>query len=450
MKQKLFKKIMLITNIIIISLVFTACETGKVENDNYFTSEHFKQESAKKINTWNRLMDNGLGQELDISVEDKGIRVTAEGVIADEINTFILIKIEDLEGNKKFTRTHPVDGNIDEYEWIELSGDIEKNLIEYSSDDEYPPIVNVKDIYQREKNINKLLLKTNKMRVDSGNINIKIRDLLSMEYYDLQTVDRRQGNWDIDITAEKLDSKEYIVDKVLNIDENNITINKVTIAPTETKVEYTFNTFNSKKPYFINSYKFLLENEGEVYKDSILSEISSFHVNKVGRFTATASLESIYIEDPEEIDIIVQSYEYSNPIQKYYELDLDNLPQTLEYYDSKVIVESVKYTEDTTEIVIKEDTSEDREYFKSTIYTKGFIEDADNGSWIFQQYSQPIRVYKPEEKVEIQTIVIDIKEVTSTEINEDNKDRLLKPKEIYIQGQKYIKYPNKKINLKLK
>lgn len=197
-------------------------------------------------------------------------------------------------------------------------------------------------------------------------------------------------------------------------------------------------------------YRFLLEHKGKTYKESDLVGYNTFYINKLGTVVDKVSLKSLYIEDPDEIDIILEAYEYTTAFKKYYKLDLDNLPQTLEYDGSEVTVESVEYGENDTIINIKEDTDEDRKYLKSNIYTKVFLEGEEDDSWISYKYSDPTGPYNPREKVENQQIIMSLDAIHTTPITESNRANVLKPDQIYIQGQSYIEYPNEKINLKLK
>lgn len=462
-KKKTFKTTILILSIIIIPLIFTACTSKGVKEEDDFSSnysKYFKEESAKVIKTWNRLSDAGVVEELDISIEDNGIRVTVEGVIAEEFKTLILLKVEDLNGNAKFRNSFNVKDGADIAEKIELSGDL-KEIDEFPS-----PMTSVSSLYQEEEGINKLLIQTNPINENEGQINLKIREFMSTVSKDgeitpliniEEDVERVRGNWDMGIETKKLESYKYKVDKQIVIDGNEIKINNIIIAPTETNIEYEFKVFNKEEKYYLDSLKFFIEYEDKIYDypklgSSVYQYIANSSYGTL-KNNEVASFESLYLEKPDNINLILNSYRYKTKYKKSYDLDLDNLPQKLEYQDSILTVESIKDTDDLMAITIKEDDNKDRKYISTNMYIDFPVILNDNSKTTIQSHSGFFVSHNPE-KLEEQIITMTKRYDTNSDgemesFDEDIKS-VLKPERILIEGQEYVKYPDKKINIKFK
>ena len=88
-RVKRFTRTGLIAIALSLLLVVTAVAT-----DLFGLMEGWKKHSEITESAWEQLILNGVGQKLDISTTDKDIKITAEGVISDELNTIILLKVE--------------------------------------------------------------------------------------------------------------------------------------------------------------------------------------------------------------------------------------------------------------------------------------------------------------------------------------------------------------------
>ena len=255
------------------------------------------------------------------------------------------------------------------------------------------------------------------------------------------------------------------MDEVIDLDGNEVRIKKITLAPTETNIEYEFETFNAEKKYFLNSLSFLVERGRKVYgKSNIGISYNSYH-NGYGTVKGMTSLESLYLEDPSEIKLIVEEYRYSNKIltskgDKRYNIDFDNLPQVIEYNDSKITIEDIIYEEDIAEIIIKEDDGKDRKYVRTDMHMEYDL--GERGTVYF--YSNDMesefrndrgKVVNLEDKLyNEKTYNFIIRQ--KIRINRDKDleysiaDDMIKQGVFYIQGQRFIEFPNKKIIIKLK
>lgn len=455
-KKKGFKRSLLIASIITIFIAVTAFGAELL---SYL--EYWKLASVEKTMAWDELIDAGLGQKLDISVEDSGVRVTAEGVIADDLNTLILLKIEDLNGETKFSDGYNIKDGINIAESIEASGDLKQ-----FSDFMLPTAIPV-NLYQEEEGVNRMIIQMDTMTKDKGKIKLKIREFMSLledeeEFnpgteVDESLIKRVKGNWDMEIEAEKLKTYKYKIDKEMLVDGNEIKINNIIIAPTETSIEYEFRVFNKEEKYFVNSVRFSIEHKGKTYKYPKLG-ISNYHSylnNKNGPIynSGVTTLETIYLENPDSIDLILNSYRYNTKEKKSYVLDLDNLPQELEYGNSILTVEAIRNTGDLSEIIIREDDSQDREYISTSMYMDFPLILNDGSESSIRSYSPIYSSHDTERLVRQEMSMVKMdeeKEGHDADGFYDNIKTVLNPERIVIEGQAYIKTPNKKINIELK
>ena len=423
----------------------------------------WKKSSEIDILAWEKLIENGVGQKLDISVSDKDIKVTAEGVIADELNTIILLEIKDLKGSTRFTPAWDSGGQNP----LEIGGDIPRFI------EEVPPSVNYNPLYAEDESTIKLMLKAGPMDKDEGEIEIKLNELMSMINEDEESIIRVNGNWNMVIPAKKLKSKTYDVNETIDMDGNKLIIEKIILAPTATNIQYKVETYNKGKRYFIDDISFLVKADGKTYGRSELS-YGEYERANFGYSNGEFHIQSLYLEKPKDIDIIVNTYRYTTRGLKKYDIDWDNLPQTIDYQGSQITVEDIKYNDDSTEITIKEDDSRDRKYISSNIYLVGKdvshvnIDGKDN---YFNDNFKIYATYLDYETRDSKGAVKDIEDKFWTDefhnfvfswklslseenfrrhdtTQKDHKENLI-PDKLYVDGQNYIEFPNIMKNIKL-
>ena len=203
----------------------------------------WKELSEKSISEWEKLIENGVGQKLDIFVIDNDIKITAEGVIADELNTIIVLKIEDLKGNNRLT---PDWDFTPEFRSIFLSGEI---LKPEGMPGDIPPISNFDTLYAEEDNTTKLMIRAYPINRDEGDISIHINRLIGVQGLYNKTDLEAEGNWDLTIPVKLEESESFVVNESIDLDGNKITIKKITLAPTLTNIEYEIELYNKEKDY---------------------------------------------------------------------------------------------------------------------------------------------------------------------------------------------------------
>lgn len=452
------------TGIIAITISLLLIVTA-IATEMFGYMDWLRETSEEKIIAWDELIEDGLGQKLDISIEDQEIRLTAKGVVADDVNTMILIEVEDLKEKIRFT---PLD--------VSIYGDIEREGNEWIEGG-FDPIVNRENIYNEGDGKLSFILKTEPMNKDEGILNINIDVFQSMFNTDLESIVKIKGDWNLTIPAKKLETRVYNINEKIDIGGNELIIENILIAPTTTNIKYKYDIYNDEKKYSLRDVTFAIELDGKTYRRPIINAgLGSLEeIKNAGFQKGDAYLQSLYLEDPEEFDIIVETYRYTTSGVERFDIDWRKLPQTIIYQASKIKVKEVDYSEDGTRIVFEEDTRWRRKYIRSNIYMEKPFQKQfeDDGKTIKlnsnrEFYANPTKlktkdengIVKEDIKVwtdKMYNFVLEQELVLSGKTFEQyphkiiyDKEELLKPGKIIIEGQEFIEYPNMKRRIKLR
>lgn len=456
---KRFTRTGLIAIALSLALVVTAVST-----DLFGFMETWKKSSEIVENAWEELLNNGVGQKLDISTIDKDIKITAEGVISDRLNTIILLKIEDLKGNDKYTPARNYSGNMEDSA-IKLGGDISND--EQWGDSmfimsDFEPLYS--EVYAEDENTLKLIIWTNPLDKEKGNIDIQIDNLqvITTPSPYINEGKKIAGNWNLNIPVEVVESNIYQVNEIIDMDGHKVEIKQIVIAPTSTSVQYRLNPYNKEKDFYIENVSFLIKLEKTTYGKSDLSLNYTFLYPEDEYKEGEYKIQSLYLKDPKEIDLIINSYKASAKGNQSYIIDYDNLPQILEFKNNKITIEDIEISEEGTRIVIKEDESKDRRYIKSDIS----VRISSTKDEIIDGIKQNIDVESYYSSNLIESEIRDDIGKSSQEKWSDNhyhyvfKQELIiekadtqplpRPELIYIDRLHYKEFPNSKIKIKLK
>ncbi|WP_130808136.1 DUF4179 domain-containing protein [Senegalia massiliensis] len=453
-------------SIFLVATVFAAEKLGFLD--------WWKDSSKIQTNAWEELIENGVGQKLDISTEDNGVKITAKGIIADEINTLVLLEIENLNEDRRLTPSYnAIFKNPTHVPWpVIVEGDIE-NFYEDTS-----PFVNITNIYTEDKNKLNILVNTNTMTKDKGKFTLNIDTLETMINESEEDIKYVEGNWTLEIEGEKIPSKIYEVGKEINLDGNEVIIDKVVIAPTTTQIDYRFKVENEKVRYNLDSIDFSMEYKGERFANSPISydKYSDYTADDEGYTNRKYHLYPLYLKDPKEVTLNIDTKRYSTRGERYYDIDWGNLPEKIEYNNSELTVKSIDIGEEKTEIIIEEDNSKDRKYLKSNItfrksnnleneeYDRPYMHSGDyllRGEYTKYEVEN-INTDESEDKLkgfennkeyvyaEEQKFIIRKNDFEEAGIPELYKKKYIIPEYLVIHSQEYIDFPDKKVDIKLK
>lgn len=441
-----FTKTALIAALLSISLVVTVFAATDVLD----FLKWWEKSSELYMNEWEKLIESGVGEKLNISAIDKDIRVTAEGVIADELNTLIILKVENLKEDIKLT---PLKHNEFNYPIsLSIDGDI--------SADSIGDGLNYVNLYSKADNTIRLLLMTDPIKKNEGIIEVNITNLYSFINNNTEDIINIDGNWELSIPVNVIKSKNYDLKKTIDLYGMELIIDRVEIAATVTSINYRIKN-NKEDNRIADKITFFIEYDSKVYDDSELTALYNFNKNKDGDIEGAAYLDSLYLQDPDNIDIIVETLRYKVENLQIYDIDTENIPQVLEYNGNYITIEDIVYNDDGTELIISEDNSNDREYLKTifdieedndkkldrtieslewiTMDNNGVIEDEDlkGKFWNNKMYN-----YFLNWKIT----------VSNNDYNKQvhgNSEKLIL-KKLYIMGQDYIEFPNINIEVDLR
>ncbi|MGO1369948.1 DUF4179 domain-containing protein [Senegalia sp. (in: firmicutes)] len=433
----------------------------------------WKDSSEIRTNTWEELIENGVGQKLDKSMIDNGVKISAKGIIADEINTLVLLEVENLDEDRRLTPSY----NTSKYPSrpplpVIVEGDIE-NFYE-----DTPPLVNSYSIYTEDENKVNILVSTDTMTKDKGKFTLNIDILQTMINESEEDIKYVEGNWTLEIEGEKIPSKSYKVGKEIDLDGNNLIIDEVVIAPTTTQINYRYKEYNKEKRYNLDSIDFSMEYKGESFANSPISydKYSDYEADDQGYIKREDHLYPLYLNDPKEITLNIDTKRYSTRGERYYDIDWENLPERVEYNGSELTVKSIDIGEEETEIIIEEDYSKDRKYLKSNItfmkssnlenkeYDKPYMH---SGDYLFRGEYTKYEVIntntdESEDKLkgfennkeyvhaEEQKFTIRKSDFAEAGMSDLYKEKYITPEYLVIQSQEYIDFPDKSIDIKLK
>lgn len=465
-KFKSFGRIGLIAiflSIFLVATVFAAEKLGFLD--------WWKDSSKIQTNAWEELIENGVGQKLDKSIIDNGVKITAKGVIADEINTLVLLEIENLEENRRLTPSYNTSKYPNRPPWpVIVEGDIE-NFYE-----DTPPLVNSYNIYTEDESKVNILVSTDTMTKDKGKFTLNIDILQTMINESEEDIKYVEGNWTLEIEGEKIASKSYKVGKEIDLDGNEVIIDEVVMAPTTTQINYRYEEYNEEKRYNLDSIDFSMEYKGERFANSPISfeQDRDYTANNTKYKNRKYHLYSLYLKDPKEVTLNIETKRYSDRGERYYDIDWGNLPEKIEYNNSELTVKNIDIGEEKTEIIIEEDNSKDRKYLKSNITFKKSSQskEKDNEKSYILEAGYPLRgehtkyeIINSDEKndkikgfsnnieypyVYEQKFTIRKEEFEEYGIGDLYKEKYLTPKYLVIKSQDYIDFPNKSIDIKLK
>ena len=331
------------------------------------------------------------------------------------------------------------------------------------------------DVYGEDENTLKLMVWTNPLDKEKGNINIQIDNMqvITTPSPYINEGKKISGNWNMSIPVEVVESRPYKVNEIMDMEGQEVDIKQIIIAPTATSVQYGLNPYNKEKDYYIENISFIIKTEKETYERSELSYNFTFLYPEDEYKEGEYKIQSLYLQDPKEIELIINSYKASTKGNQSYAIDYDHLPQSLEYKNNKITIEDIELNEDSTRVLIKEDDRKDRRYIKSDIRiiisgtedtTIEGKSESMNMTYVYDAYNLESEARDKEGKVAKegewsenhyhyvfkQELIIDKERFEWRNLEVDNHGDFLRPDVINIAGLHYKEFPNSKINIKLK
>jgi hypothetical protein len=276
------------------------------------------------------LVDKGAGNRLNISKIDKDIKITITDVVADDIQTLISFKIEDLKSGKIYGVSYK-DGIDIKEKWVEqLQG---TNIEMYTS------------LFNSE---GKGTLTLYPIDTDKKTINLTFRKLETKvgDYMDVL-----EGNWNFEIPVEKQLGKTYDINAVIKVDHYTLEFQKMVVSPTLTKLSFNCRNGGKENEKIIGLENIRIIADGKEYKPYNYGHGDWNAYSTVGYGKDEMSFESMYFDKPKNIEIRVTriSTEITEEKPKEFLIKLDETStQEFEYGSSKLLVKNLKVGEEIT------------------------------------------------------------------------------------------------------
>ena len=290
-------------------------------------------ELIKRINPESRInniVEKGMGDKLNISTIDKDIKITITDVAADDIQTLIVFKIEDLKSGKEY-RVKYDDGIDIKERW---GAQIKDTTIKM-----YNSVFNT---------AGKNTLTLYPIDTDTKTINLAFVRLETITGNDKKVI---QGNWKFEIPIKKYSGKSYNIKANVKLDNYVIFFNKVTISPTLTTLYFTHSSGYNRNEQISGLEDMRIIANGKEYKPYNFGNGDWNPYSTIGYGDNKMTFDSMYFDNPKDIQIKLSriSTEITEEKPKEFVIKLDETSsQEFEYLGTKLYIKNLKVGEDIT------------------------------------------------------------------------------------------------------
>ncbi|MCK8060623.1 MULTISPECIES: DUF4179 domain-containing protein [unclassified Fusibacter] len=170
-------------------------------------------------------------EKMDLKAKDQGITVTVEGLVTDELNTYVYVTVESEDDS--YWKVDYSEQGFEVLNHAELFDQPEWDYIGYYRAGSADLVSASSSVKTR-----RILLKFAPMMLSQGDFNLRIGQLVSDDGEMLK------GDWSFTIPFERLNAESYPLDikKIIELPyENhkaNLTFDRLILAPTETRLIY--------------------------------------------------------------------------------------------------------------------------------------------------------------------------------------------------------------------
>lgn len=305
------------------------------------------------------ILQHDLGERLNLESESNGVKITVKSVVADDVQTLVFYEIEDTEKDNRYMM------NAHEGVHIENEYDVMRRDVQHMY---YSPPVDQEEIKNEEKNVYKGTMSLLPVSVDSGTIKLNVARLmqLAQDPKNDEVFGRgmtfAEGDWSFDIPFTKQSSREHKLDKEIDIDEVPVRLDKLTIAPTTTLLQYSFQNQGGDKRIDVMTFDSLETDKKKVEADIYGNNMFVESFDQEGWTAYTSSFNTLYFEEPKEVNIQFDSIHLSIDDRKTIEIDASkDMPQTFEYLGNTISIDEIKVG-NPAKVILTHDVSRDRAY----------------------------------------------------------------------------------------
>ncbi|MGM0852875.1 MAG: DUF4179 domain-containing protein [Bacillota bacterium] len=398
------------------------------------------------------ILQHNLGERLNLESESNGVKITIKSVVADDVQTLVFYEIEDTEKDNRYMM------NAHEGVHIENEYDVMRRDQQHMY---YSPPVDQDEIQNADKNVYKGTMSLLPVSVNSGTIKLNVARLMQFAQ-DPQKDEAfsrgmtfAEGDWSFDIPFTKQSSRVHKLDKEIDIDGIPIRLDKLTIAPTTTLLQYSFQNQGGDKRIDVITFGSLETDKKKVEADLFGGNMYVESFDQEGWSAFTSSFDPLYFENPKEVNIQLDSVHLSVDDRKTIELDAaKDMPQTFEYLGNTISIDEIKVG-NPAKVILTHDVSKDRAY-ERVIY--GFSSDHLMNENISMGISDTDGVLMDKTGKTHKTDVYEydqidqpryFEEVQTIEFYNDSSGEDVTPTKLEIEGYSTTKYVDDRVKVKL-
>ncbi|MGV8981850.1 DUF4179 domain-containing protein [Clostridium sp.] len=278
----------------------------------------------------NNIVDKGMGDRLNISKIDKNIKITITDVVADDIQTLISFKIEDLKSGKEY-RVKYDDGIDIKERWGAQIKDTTIKMYNSVFSTEGKGMLTLYPIDTDKKTINLAFIR----------LETKLSD----------TKEVIEGNWDFEIPIKKNIGKSYDIKASVKVDDYIIFFNRINISPTLTTLYFNHSSGYNRNEEILGLEDMRIIANGKEYKPYNYGNGDWNPYSTIGYGDTQMTFDSMYFDNPKDIQIKLSriSIRITEEKPKEFVVNLDEAsPQEFEYLGTKLYIDNLKVGEDIT------------------------------------------------------------------------------------------------------
>ncbi|UXH46184.1 DUF5643 domain-containing protein [Rossellomorea vietnamensis] len=445
-RSKKRKSILLSFAGLFVLLIVTGFITGGFASLYYSYTEDDEQLRA--------ILQHNLGERLDLESESDGVKVTIKSVVADDVQTLVFYEVEDMKGRNRYMM-NPYEGVIIENEYDVMKRDEQSSF--------YSPPRDQENLHNDKKNVYRGTISLQPVSVDEGTIKLQIVRLMQLnedpstgEWIGGGEMRFAEGGWSFEIPFEKQTSRVHKLDKKMEVAGIPVRLDQMTIAPTATVLEYSFQEQEKEGRIDMMTFESIEAKDKKWKADQFGGMMYGGASDNEGWNSFKTAFDTLYFDDPKDVTIRFGAAHLFVKDQKVIELDVNKeLPDTIEYLGNTITIDDIKIGSP-TQVTLTHDLPKDREYENvNYLYYRtaeeeedyysigvsggdGILMDKDGkkyepGSYEYEKLDQP-RYFETEQTIDF--------------YNDGSSDDVV-PTELVIDGYSTTKYLDDSVKVKL-
>lgn len=320
-------------------------------------------------------VQNDLGEMLNLEAESNGVKITIKTAVADEFQTLILYEIEDTEENNQYMMAYE-DGVYVENQYEILNMSIYPTY--------HPPFLDEKESGD-EQNVYQGKLSLPPLKEDSGTIKLNISSLQKViDYNEAMThggfeMEYKEGEWNFEIPVTMKSSKEYALDKEVEIEGIPFRFEQLIVAPTTTMLRYSVYRAEQNQEHLNVNFDQLRLNDEKLNQKLYSSSFVDFQLD-MNWTTFQTSFEPFFKEGIHDVVIQFKNIDIVDYETMMLELDFSKeFPYTFEYGESTFTVDKKEEGQWTNIIITNEDYKDGNldDIFIGPYDAEGYVDNFD-------------------------------------------------------------------------